>query len=365
MRHARTLKEYSPKVILVEVWRATAFDVGTLTPQCRTSAKDESLENDMNDFEEENGASSLLSLNAYLSKEETMCGDLEAGRCTFETYSTRTPNVARFHRAFETTTTSSSDLSSSSPSPEEKELWLAFRDEGTSLDRLMYEDQGGILRPSKWWIEQRKIADENGKMIKGTILHAGGNESSGISRDKNASTASISFSKRDSLREILLEIARGVSKVHQANVAHRDIKPANVFVAFESDEEASSSSSSTVAAPVKPQGNVSDVRIGDFGSAVDAESFDTLFGPLGPNSDQETPDFAPPESLFRVKNQHPEHHTLSSFDISKYKMYDAWSLGIVFLEVLALGTSRVWDDNGFATIGDARKRAISTARIVA
>ena len=220
----------------------------------------------------------------------------------------------------------------------------------------MYEDQGGILRPSKWWIEQRKIADENGKMIKGTILHAGGNESSGISRDKNASTASISFSKRDSLREILLEIARGVSKVHQANVAHRDIKPANVFVAFESDEEASSSSSSTVAAPVKPQGNVSDVRIGDFGSAVDAESFDTLFGPLGPNSDQETPDFAPPESLFHVKNQHPEHHTLSSFDISKYKMYDAWSLGIVFLEVLALGTSRVWDDNGFATIGDASKR---------
>ena len=101
-------------------------------------------------------------------------------------------------------------------------------------------------------------------------------------------------------------------------------------------------------APVKPRGNVSDVRIGDFGSAVDAESFDTLFGPLGPNSDQETPDFAPPESFyFRVKNQHPEHHTLSSFDISKYKMYDAWSLGVVYLEVLALGTSGVWDDNGF------------------
>ena len=33
----------------------------------------------MNDFEEENGASSLLSLNAYLSKEETMCGDLKPG----------------------------------------------------------------------------------------------------------------------------------------------------------------------------------------------------------------------------------------------------------------------------------------------
>ena len=340
-----------------EVWRATAFDVGTLTPQCRTSAKDESLENDMNDFEEENGASSLFVIKRIFVER----GDDVRRSGSREMYFGNlfcdvTPNVARFHRAFETTTTSSSDLSSSSPSPEEKELWLAFRDEGTSLDRLMYEDQGGILRPSKWWIEQRKIADENGKMIKGTILHAGGNESSGISRDKNASTASISFSKRDSLREILLEIARGVSKVHQANVAHRDIKPANVFVAFESDEEASSSSSSTVAAPVKPQGNVSDVRIGDFGSAVDAESFDTLFGPLGPNSDQETPDFAPPESLFRVKNQHPEHHTLSSFDISKYKMYDAWSLGIVFLEVLALGTSRVWDDNGFATIGDASKR---------
>ena len=37
-------------------------------------------------------------------------------------------------------------------------------------------------------------------------------------------------------------------------------------------------------------------------------------------------------------------------------MYDAWSLGIVYLEVLALGTSRVWDDNGFATTGDAGKR---------
>ena len=37
-------------------------------------------------------------------------------------------------------------------------------------------------------------------------------------------------------------------------------------------------------------------------------------------------------------------------------MYDAWSLGILYLEVLALGTSRVWDDNGFATTSDAGKR---------
>ena len=197
-----------------EVWRATAFDVGTLTPQCRTSAKDESLENDMNDFEEENDASSLFVIKRIFVER----GDDVRRSGSWEMYFGNlfcdvTPNVARFHRAFETTTTTSSDLSSSSPSPEEKELWLAFRDEGTSLDRLMYEDHPWILRPSKWWIEQRKIADENGKMIKGTILHAGGNESSGISRDKNASTASISFSKRDSLREILLEIARGVSKV--------------------------------------------------------------------------------------------------------------------------------------------------------
>lgn len=331
-----------------EVWRATAFDVGTLTPQCRPSAKEERRESNPNLSEAKDASSSFVIKRIFVERGEDVRRSGSREMYFGNLFCDVTPNVARFHRAFETTTTTSD----SSPS-EEKELWLAFRDEGTSLDRLMYEeDQGGMLRPSKWWIEQRKIADENGKRTKNDILDGNRNETSGKSPDDKNSTAPPSSPKRDALREILLEIARGVAKVHQSNVAHRDIKPANVFIAFEGNDGTSpsfhSSPTSTAA--------VSDVRIGDFGSAVDAGSFNTLFGPLGPNSDQETPDFAPPESLFRAKNEHPEKHTLSSFDIKKYKMYDAWSLGIVYLEVLALGTSRVWDDNGFATTGDAGKR---------
>ena len=331
-----------------EVWRATAFDVGTLTPQCRPSAKEERRESNPNLSEARDASSSFVIKRIFVERGEDVRRSGSREMYFGNLFCDVTPNVARFHRAFETTTTTSE----SSPS-EEKELWLAFRDEGTSLDRLMYEeDRGGMLRPSKWWIEQRKIADENGKRTKNDILDGNRNETSGKSRDDKNSTAPPSSPKRDALREILLEIARGVAKVHQSNVAHRDIKPANIFIAFEGDDGTSpsfhSSPTSTAA--------VSDVRIGDFGSAVDAGSFDTLFGPLGPNSDQETPDFAPPESLFRAKSEHPEQHTLSSFDIKKYKMYDAWSLGIVYLEVLALGTSRVWDDNGFATTGNAGKR---------
>lgn len=332
-----------------EVWRATAFDVGTLTPQCRTSANDESLESDSSDFEENDASSSFVIKRIFVERGDDVRRSGSREMYFGNLFCDVTPNVARFHRAFETTTTTSDSSSS-----EEKELWLAFRDEGTSLDRLMYEEgQGGMLRPSEWWIEQRKIADENGRRTRNEILNARQNETSGSSRDENASTAPTSFPQRDALREILLEIARGVAKVHQSNVAHRDIKPANVFIAFENGNTGTPPSSSALFSSTVA---VSDVRIGDFGSAVDAGSFDTLFGPLGPNSDQETPDFAPPESLFRAKNQHPEHHTLSSFDIKKYKMYDAWSLGIVYLEVLALGTSRVWDDNGFATSSDAGKR---------
>ena len=283
-----------------EVWRATAFDVGSLTPQCRTKRGVQANETTSSSS---SSSSSFVMKRIFVERGDDV--RLSGRREIYfgNKFCDETNNVARFHRAFETVTVKA-----------ERELWLAFRDEGISLDRLIYEDKGGgFEQPSEWWIEQRKI------------------------------TAHAQHYPTDSLREILREIARGVAKVHDLNVAHRDIKPANVFVSFGNDGTA-------------------DVRIGDFGSAVDEESFHSLYGPRGPNHDQETPDFAPPESLFRANQpenndseQNQRKITTSLFDISKYKSYDAWSLGILYLEVLALGTSRVWDD-GFVNDAGNRER---------
>ena len=75
------------------------------------------------------------------------------------------------------------------------------------------------------------------------------------------------------------------------------------------------------------------LRLGDFGSAVDAETLQPqlgLYGAAGPTVDEETAEYQPPEaSLFGVP-----------FEASDPTTYDLWSFGIVVLEAL-LGTPLV------------------------
>ena len=209
---------------------------------------------------------------------------------------------------------------------DETELWLVFRDEGKSLAALMYGDGGEdeksrvvrdsssssstppprVVGPSRWWTEARRSEDG-----------------------------------RRRLRAFLRQTLEGTARAHALGVAHRDVKPSNLLVS----------------------GDV--VRLADFGSAVDERSLTRLYGAVGPSAAEQTPEYAPPEFLFdgglgegigaaaaaagaeagktegAASKPNPERGV-----VERYMAYDVWSLGVVALETLCLGTPRV-----FAPVG--------------
>ena len=122
------------------------------------------------------------------------------------------------------------------------ELWLVFKDEGLSLNRIMYTSRavsGGsvFMVHSEHWPTLRRMRN---------------------------------------LRRIAKGMLRGLMLVHQRNVTHRDVKPSNVIVS--KDEHGSH-----------------EIRLADFGSAVDPFSAATLYGAAGPTLDELSLGYAPPE----------------------------------------------------------------------
>lgn len=194
--------------------------------------------------------------------------------------------------------------------------WLAFVDEGESLASRMYgaiKDKTrhaaaadtstvvAVARPSEWWQAAKRSP-------------AG--------------------------RALLLSIFRGVllglAESHALGIAHRDIKPGNVLV---SDPPPSIPGSNASAGGAVPR-----VRLCDFGSAVDEASLraEALYGPHAPpGAAEETAAYAPPEALFggrgwaRAAPPRRPRPSLASFD--------AWSAGVLGLELLVAGTPRVFE----------------------
>ena len=171
---ARTVKEYSPKVILVKCGERQLSTSAHSRHNVVTSANDESLRERFEAISE----ARMMRVSSFVIKrifrrKRRRCAEIWKPRNVLWKFifCDVTPNVARFHRAFETTTTTSDSSSVRRKGVmvsvlETKELrWI----------RLMYEEgQGGMLRPSEWWIEQRKIADENGRENEKTtfLMHA-------------------------------------------------------------------------------------------------------------------------------------------------------------------------------------------------
>jgi len=179
--------------------------------------------------------------------------------------------IARFIEAFEA----------------EGSLWLVFRDEGLSLDKLLYHvEQDGVepsgvvtVKPSHVWLSLRR---ERGHVT---------------------------------IRHILRQVLEGLAMLHARNVTHRDIKPPNILVASP-EVEADGASAGLPA-----------VRLADFGSAVDEEVMQPHVGmyPLGgPSVAEETEGYQPPESSLGGE----------AFAASSPASYDLWSVGILALEML-------------------------------
>jgi serine/threonine protein kinase/serine/threonine protein phosphatase PrpC len=179
------------------------------------------------------------------------------------------PYLARFMHAFERRTSSG------------KDQWIVFKDEGESLDRLMYAPDGSssglqLVTQSSWWRDMR--LNDRG---------------------------------RRTLKVMLKQIFTALDVCHaKFDITHRDIKPANIFV--------------------KLDGDFVQARIGDFGSAIDSHALNELYGAFGPSEAQETPEYSPPEVLF------------ARVEVKRTTKYDIWSLGVLTTELLVLGSPKAF-----------------------
>ncbi|XP_058105323.1 uncharacterized protein LOC131248856 isoform X8 [Magnolia sinica] len=128
------------------------------------------------------------------------------------------------------------------------------------------------------------------------------------------------------LKRIML---MALKSCHDRNIIHRDIKPENMVICFEDGDMGRCLRGS-------PSGEKQyhiNMRIIDFGSAIDEFTVKHLYGSNGPSRSEQTFEYTPPEALLNASwFQGPTSVTLK---------YDMWSVGVVMLELI-LGSPHVF-----------------------
>ena len=173
------------------------------------------------------------------------------------------------------------------------DLWLVFEDAGVTLhDYAFSPTSSGLLEPSDSWRALRRSAEGPAWF-------------------------------RDLARKLLA----GAAELHGRGVVHRDLKLSNVAVALGDD-------------------GALRVAVIDLSSAWSpAAEASGLFGDFGPSREEETVEYMPPEVLFADADTF----------YAPAPAYDAWSLGVLLLELL-LGTRQ-------ALTVDQRTRAVLSWRL--
>ncbi|KAM3192607.1 hypothetical protein ACQJBY_069677 [Aegilops geniculata] len=210
-------------------------------------------------------------------------------------------HVARFIESFES---------------ESREIWLVYRNEGRSLSKLLYAAEDTklvtgddnervryiqVLQPSKWWYWLRTTKAGQRQM-----------------------------------QNLLWQLLMGLKACHDRNITHRDIKPENMIICFEDLK----TGKCLREIPSEATENKLNLRLIDFGSAIDDFTLKHLYG-SGPTRSEQTFEYTPPEALLNS----------SWFQGSKSARlkYDIWSVGVVMLELI-VGSPHVFQISDRARI---------------
>ncbi|XP_022684859.1 uncharacterized protein LOC101768355 isoform X1 [Setaria italica] len=195
-------------------------------------------------------------------------------------------HVARFIESFES---------------ESREIWLVYHNEGRSLSKLIYTAEETklvtgnnneevrhiqVLHPSKWWYWLR-------------TTKAGQNQ----------------------MQNLLWQLLMGLKACHDRNITHRDIKPENMIICFEDVE----TGKCLREVPSEAKKNKLNMRLIDFGSAIDDYTLKHLYG-SGPTRSEQTFEYTPPEALLNS-------NWFQGSKSARLK-YDIWSVGVVMLELI-------------------------------
>uniref|UniRef100_A0ACD6AHY7 Uncharacterized protein n=1 Tax=Avena sativa TaxID=4498 RepID=A0ACD6AHY7_AVESA len=138
------------------------------------------------------------------------------------------------------------------------------------------------------------------------------------------------------MQNLLWQLLMGLKACHDRNITHRDIKPENMIVCFEDLETGKCSRE----IPSEAKENKLNMRLIDFGSAIDDFTLKHLYG-SGPTRSEQTFEYTPPEALLNS----------SWYQGSKSARlkYDIWSVGVVMLELI-VGSPHVFQISDHARI---------------
>jgi len=84
----------------------------------------------------------------------------------------------------------------------------------------------------------------------------------------------------------------GLKACHDRNITHRDIKPENMIICFEDVD----TGKCLREVPSEAKQNKLNMRLIDFGSAIDDYTLKHLYG-SGPTRSEQTFEYTPPEAL--------------------------------------------------------------------
>nr|CAB3490154.1 unnamed protein product [Digitaria exilis] len=127
------------------------------------------------------------------------------------------------------------------------------------------------------------------------------------------------------LKRIML---MGLKACHDRNITHRDIKPENMIICFEDVETGKCLRD----VPSEAKQNKLNMRLIDFGSAIDDHTLKHLYG-SGPTRSEQTFEYTPPEALLNS-------NWFQGSKSARLK-YDIWSVGVVMLELI-MGSPHVF-----------------------